>query len=419
MGDRALAHIEKIVDVYSIKDADNVEMVQLLDFHVLVKKGQFKVNDLVCYIEIDSILPDGLSEENKVLYKEKRKELRVATGDDIARVEQEIAEILSSNTIPHFEFLRSCDFKIKAKKYNKLGIVSMGIVFSLDILPSDVKPKEGLDVTDILGITKIIEDEEEDAKLNNHKGIHKFLMKNSLYRKVYWMFHKKDPNTKGDWLPIFPSKSDEEGAQKCYSKMFQKYGNEEWYVSEKMEGQNISAFLYGKNVKKSFLSRLFGKNEEKIFGVCSRTNYYPVHTDGNKFWDTIAKLKFEEKLRKINKNLFIRGEHCGGSIQGNIYKFPETKVFLFEVWDIDQKRKYSYEEFISFCKEYGFEHCPILDDKFKLPNTVQEILDYSNGISVHSPKGQKVLREGIVLRLKNDSSVSFKVRSPEYLVKKK
>lgn len=38
MGSRALAHIEKIIDVYHIDGADNVEMVQLLDFHVLVKK---------------------------------------------------------------------------------------------------------------------------------------------------------------------------------------------------------------------------------------------------------------------------------------------------------------------------------------------------------------------------------------------
>lgn len=184
-----------------------------------------------------------------------------------------------------------------------------------------------------------------------------------------------------------------------------------------MEGQNISAFLYEKKTKQSLFSKLFGKN--KLFGVCSRSNYYPMHTDGNKFWDTVAKLQFEKKLKSIDRNLFIRGEHCGPGIQGNIYKFPETKIFLFEVYDIDQKRFFTYEEFIAFCKEYNFEYVPILDTNFKLFDTVQEILNYSNGISIHAPKGEKLLREGIVLRLKKDSSISFKVRSPEYLVKKK
>ena len=60
MGDRALAHVEKIVKVYPIEGADNIEMVQLLDFHVVVKKDEFKVGDLALYVEVDSILPDGL-----------------------------------------------------------------------------------------------------------------------------------------------------------------------------------------------------------------------------------------------------------------------------------------------------------------------------------------------------------------------
>lgn len=232
MGNRALAHIEKIIDVYPIDGADNVEMVQLLDFHVLVKKDQFKVNDLVCYIEIDSILPDGLSSKDLELYKEKKKELKLATGDSIKIIEDQIKDIVSRNKIPEFEFLRSSEFKIKAKKYNKLKIVSMGIVFPLDILPNDIKPKEGLDITKTLGITKIIEDEIEDSKPNSFK-FHTFLMKYSLYRKLYWFFNKNDPNIKGSWLPIFPSISDEVGAQNIYSKMFQRYKDEEWYVSEK------------------------------------------------------------------------------------------------------------------------------------------------------------------------------------------
>jgi ATP-dependent RNA circularization protein (DNA/RNA ligase family) len=84
---------------------------------------------------------------------------------------------------------------------------------------------------------------------------------------------------------------------------------------------------------------------------------------------------------------------------------------LFDVYDLDTKKLYNYYEFIKFCNDYGFEHCPIIDDNFKLLPTVQEMLAYSNGLSKHAP----VLREGVVIRRKDNFHESVKVRSPEYL----
>jgi len=418
MSRTVMAHVEKIVNVYPIEGADRVEMCQLLDFHILVKKDEVKIGDLVIYIEADSILPDGLSKEDSAKYDEAKLTAEKATGEDLAKAEAEMLEILSRNTIPEFEFLRQKKFRIKALKYNKFKdpfgnkIVSMGIVFPLSILETIPKalgkelPKditEGLDVTELLNIEKVVEDAEDIAKDVSENAVDKFLMQYKFYRSLK---KKMFPKISGTWQPDFPSPSDEENIQKIYSKFLEKYGTEDdgFYVSEKCEG-NSAAYVF-KN------KRNFGIIPSYHFGACSRTRFLKTY-DGSDWWRTARTLDLEKRMKAIGKNLFIRGEQVGYRIQGNIYKFSGPHVFLFEVFDLDKKRFYNYEQFMEFCLKYEFETVPILDDKFKLLPTVQEMLTYSNAQSKLAP----VLREGVVIRRKDNVKESFKIRSPEYLIK--
>ena len=89
---RKLATIETVLSVSPIPDADLIEKITIRGWNVVVKKGDFKVGDLVVYCEIDSVLPE----------------------------------------IPAFEFLRSRGFRIRTIKLKNQ--ISQGIVFSLDIL---------------------------------------------------------------------------------------------------------------------------------------------------------------------------------------------------------------------------------------------------------------------------------------------
>lgn len=396
MGDRQLAHIEKIINIYPIEGADNIEMAQVLDFHVAVKKGEFKVGDFAVYIEIDSILPDGLPIQFHGELAEKKKLRKIS--DDTVKIDEEITEILKNNTRPEFEFLRAKNFRIKAMKYNKFGIISQGILFPTSILPIDTVLKEELDVTEIIGVTREIEDPEDYIEVK-HGWFHRKMMRFKWFRKHFGNKKKSD----GSWPKYFPPKSDEDQVQKVYNKILEKYRNEEFYLSEKLEGQNFS-FSLRKGKKFFFIP-------DDTFMVCSRTQ---IKKGENGFTNTADKLSLEKKLRKINKSIFVRGEHCGGKIQGNIYKFPEAKVFVFEVYDFDEKRFYNYDELKELCNKWEFDMVPILDENFKLLDNAQDILKMSNGLSVF---GNKVLREGIVIRLKKDPRVSFKARSPEYLVK--
>lgn len=59
--ERVLAQIVKITNIMPIKDADQIELANVLGWDVVIKKNDFHVNDLAIYFTIDSVL-DGEKE---------------------------------------------------------------------------------------------------------------------------------------------------------------------------------------------------------------------------------------------------------------------------------------------------------------------------------------------------------------------
>ena len=55
---RKLVTLRKVSEIKSIKDADNIELAILGGWQCVVKKEEFKENDLALYFEIDSFLPE-------------------------------------------------------------------------------------------------------------------------------------------------------------------------------------------------------------------------------------------------------------------------------------------------------------------------------------------------------------------------
>lgn len=417
--------IEKVIKVYPIKEADAIEMTQVLDFHVVTLKGQFKAGDLLVYSAVDSIMPDGLSDENKVLLSATKKKLKgVTTPEQKLLVDKEIEEVKARNTRPEFEFLRGKDFKIKALKYGKftnslgLPIVSQGICFDISILPAEVTPVEGMDVTEILGVLKIVEDpdevlgsevDDEEENTNTVVGkLNKVFMRYPLYRRL----RKEITGTKikGTWQPWMPEKSDEEKIQRLFTKLFAIYGTDAgWVGTEKLEGQSLGTYRI--NNKK-----FFGFIDDVRNGVNSRNVHLPTF-DGSRFWQSVLQEGYIEKLNSIGKDLFIRGEHLGPGIQGNIYGLVKHEIPLYEVYELTKKGtpyKFNHKEFMDFCKLYDFKTCPILYDDFAFPSTVDEMLALADGKSALA----EVWREGIVFRRKEDYRVSFKDKSQEYELRK-
>lgn len=415
MGDRALAHVERVVTSYGVEKADRVEMTQVLDFHVVAKKGEFKAGDLVVYVEVDSILPDGLDPALQAQYDVLKKAMKKATGEDLIRIQKEMEEITSKNTKPEFEFLRQKKFRIKALKYNSIGVISQGIVFPISILPADIVPEVGMDVTQALGIVKVVEDEdevntEEQTVVNKKGAIEKFLdhrfMRYSIYRSI--KSQVKGTDRTGKWEPWMASKTDEENIQKLYSRMFELYGTEPvWAVTSKIEGQSMSAYNH-------IIPLWFGLTSRSDFAVCSRSRHL-IRDDGSRFWQTARELDLEKRLKAIKLNIMLSGEHAGGKIQGNIYKLPEHHWYVFRVFDIATQKRYTHEQMLEFCHKYEFEHVPVVSSKMGMFDSVQKMLDFSNGTD-ELVKGVTVAREGVVWQHLHNPDVTFKIRSPEYLV---
>lgn len=419
MSRTTLAHIEKIVKIYPIEGADKIEMCQVLDFHVVVKKGEFKTGDSVVYIEVDSILPDGLQSDLKASYDILKKELKKATGERIQEIEKEISEIISKNTRPEFEFLRQKKFTIKALKYNfdngfGSKIVSMGIIFPTTILPNDIQISEGLDVTQILGIEKVVEDPNEIvSETSSEISLFEKFLDNKFNRyKFYRNLKKKFKGSKlkGSWDSWLPKESDETNAENIFTKFINTNGREGYYVSLKCEGQNFS--IYNRNS-----THFFGLMKKLNFGVCSHHRNL-VTDDGSHFWDAAKRLDLQKKISNVGKEIVVRGELMGPKICGNIYSLLNYRFFVFEVYDPKTKKFYNFQETVYFCNKYGFEMVPIIDFDYTIPETVQELLEYSNRKDELVP-GKLVQSEGIIIRKKDDMTKSMKAKSPIYLAGKK
>ena len=396
---KKLAYSVKITDIKPIEGADKIEIAMVNDYSVVVKKGEFKKGDLGIYIEIDSILPDGLEPELQIKYNDIKKGREMSTATDEER-KSAMLEIQNHSKYPYFEFLRDSKFKIKSKKYSKFGVISQGILFVPKTLGLEPK-KVGEDYTIKLNVTEIIQDTEESG-VNTKKDcwIIRKLMRFAWFRN--W---RKRHNIPEIWDPTFPEKSDEENVQKIFTKMKGMYGDKEWVLTEKLEGQNIT--IYSEILK----------NNKKRIGVCSRTREVNPKGNNHKFWDTVKRLHLDEKIKNIEGEWFCRGEHCGPGIQNNIYNLPRTEIIFFDFYKKVEGKwvKLNFEDSVKFAKDNDLPFVPILDEHYKLPETAQEMLELSDKNTIFG-YNLKHKREGFVARLRDDYSVSFKVKNPFYRI---
>jgi hypothetical protein len=366
---RQLASVQKITNLSPIEGADKIEVAQILGWEVVVKKDEFKVGELVVYIEIDSIVPEK----------------------------------------PEFEFLRERKFRVRTIKLRKQ--VSQGIAFPLSILPQNKAHKEGDDVTETLGIIKydpeLAEEVEMSNKSKSKSKVLKFFMQFSFFRFVYFSINKKD---KG-W-PAWIQKTDETRIQVC-AKILKNNPNARFYVTEKLDGQSATYYT----TKPS--GGIFKKFKKLTFGVCSR-NIRLGKKDNSNYWTVATKYDIKKKLLDINEDkLVVQGEIVGTKVQQNKYKLNELQFYVFNV--IRNGVRCNYPELVDFCNQYNFKLVPVVSDNWTLncKNTethdiVKTIIDMTDR---KSELNKETPIEGLVFRLYDNPSVSFKAINPKFLLK--
>lgn len=384
MAERALAHVEKIEWIRPIEGADNIELIGVLGWVCVAKKGEFNVGDMAVYIEIDSKCPE---------------------------------------TDERFEFLSNKKFKVKTMRLGKFKVISQGLALPLSLFPELQDRNIGDDVTEALKITYASEEDtarktnkvDPNAKYKSMAKRRPKLFTNPIVRRImrygigrkimFLLFGRKKDNPKKfpDWIV----KTDETRIENA---PFYLQSTEKWIKTEKCDGTSCTFAV--DRLKK-------GKNKFD-FIVCSRNvrqadREQACYHESNIYWELADKYDIEKILTQFAtendyNRVVLQGEGVG-SVQGNPYKFTENQLFVFNL--IIDGTRLGTVEMADFCKSHGLTSVPIIDTAYELPKTMEEMKLEADGYSELNPK---VKREGFVYRSQNGQQ-SFKNVSREYLLK--
>ena len=406
MGERKLAHIEKIEWIKPIEGADNIELIGVLGWICISKIGEFSVGDTCVYFEIDSKLPE----------------------------------------VEWAEFMRSKHFKVKTMKLGKFKVISQGLALPLSAFewnePEDesgvtlwhndsLKRKLeqlsiGDDCTELLGV-KYSVDEDNVRKANNpnpnakynsmasrHQKLFKtkpvrWLMRRLWGKKLLFLFfgRKKDKPLGFPTHFEFIHKTDEERVENMPWVLQNK---NPLTVSEKLDGTSSTYILERKKHNK-FEFYVLSRNVRQM------TPDQKCYHEENIYWEMALKYNIEQHLKgylteyQDMKYVCIQGESVG-SVQGNPLKLKENQLFVFNFINSKDGRIDS-EIAKSIIELWGMQWVPILDTNYIMPDTMEEFKQYATAKSVVNPN---VHREGVVLR-DYKTGLSFKNVSREYLLK--
>lgn len=384
MSERALAHVEQIVNIQPIPNADKIEVATVLGWRVVISKtDNFKVGDKVVYIEIDSKVPDR----------------------------------------PEFEFLRDRKFRVRTIRLR--GQYSQGLILPMSILGNkdyDV----GTDVTKELGVTYYIPEDnirkaekvpksmKYQSMAARHKNLFKkkpfrWLMKREWGRVVLFFFFGK----KKDKPKAFPTKFEfvHKTDETRIEAMPWLLGYEKpLIVTEKLDGTS-STYILERTKRNKFEFWVTSRNVRQL------NEDQGCYHDYNIYWAMARKYNIEQHLREYLEShpnetyVCIQGESVG-HVQGNPLKLDEDDLYVFNFINSSVGRVSSIAG-KRLIESWGMKWVPILDTNFIMPKDMEEFKVMATAKSVVNPN---VLREGIVLR-DPTCDLSFKNVSREFLMK--
>ena len=382
---RALAYTAKCGAIRPIEGADNIELMAVNGWNVIVKKGEFKEGDFCVYFEIDSKLP---MEEWSL-------------------------------------FMAPKHFKVKTMKLNKFKVISQGLALPLNSFNVYIPEEENVDLTETLGVTYAVEEDNkrkaEHTKYDKMKQRHTNLFKKSklvkwLYRrewgrKLLFLFLGKKRDKRG-W-PSWVVKTDEE---RCQNLPHLFPGDEtEWIVTEKIDGTSTTFTMKRKPFNK------------RDFYICSRNVVFDK-PEKQCFYETNVYVEMAEKYNiewllneflndhKDLEFVTLQGETYGAGVQKREYSIDGHDFMAFNLifgYKNGEVERFNPMIMTKILSNYDIPCVPIVSACYVLPETCEELLDYAASDVSQLDGG---MREGIVLRTK-DGKQSFKAVSNEFLLK--
>jgi ATP-dependent RNA circularization protein (DNA/RNA ligase family) len=161
------------------------------------------------------------------------------------------------------------------------------------------------------------------------------------------------------------------------------------------------------------------------FRVCSRNQEKNTSDEENIYVKMAIKYNIEEILRNILldhfRSLAIQAEIIGPGIQKNTCKLSDHEIRIFNIFDLKERRFFSFDELIQFKKETGLPIVNICESGDAFRHTIDELQHIANSLR-YQESGEQA--EGMVVRTKEPiysqylmSRLSFKVISENYLLK--
>lgn len=391
---RELAYVVNIDRIEPIVGSDNCEAAVVGGWRVMTRKGTFQTGDKAVYFEIDSKAPETET----------------------------------------FAFLAPKHYKVKTQKYTFGGkglMISQGLLMSFEDFGWDINAYEVGDfLTETLGVKySVVEDNKRKASVDKYKRMaqrHAKLFKTNklvqwLYartwgKKLLFLFLGNKRDKKAAFWPSWVVKTDEERVQNL-PQLFPP-DDTEWFVTEKVDGTSTT-----------FTMKRLKRNKYEFY-VCSRNVCFDkpekeekLFYETNVYTEMAIKYNAEEVLKNILEThsefefVTIQGETYGKSVQQRDYHMDNVdfKAFnlIFGYKDGTTKRLNPREMTEILTNTYNIPCVPILDEHFKLPNSIDEMVAYADGDSVIDGD----YREGVVLRTA-DGVNSFKAVSNYYLTSK-
>lgn len=367
---RKLVTIQQITAITDIPGADLIASATIQGWQVIVKKSEFKVNDLCLFFEIDSFLP----------------------------------------LEPRYEFLKKTTkfegkegYRLKTMKMK--GTLSQGLALPLSMFPEITSPQQDFDYSLQLNVIKY---DNEQQEYSQKPGL-------------------KAGKPRGSF-PSFIPKTDQPRIQNLVT-YFSTMTDEEFEETLKLDGSSMTCYKVAYNPSRweKFKSFFGFKHPENHFGVCSRNlelkrtanatqtfdNQGKVSVyDQSDFWSTAIKYKIESKLPA---GYAIQGELIGPKIQANHEKVTELQYFVFDVFNIKTGLYLLPTERREFCALHNIPHVPVISKKFKpLQLGLDTLLKHVEGQSMNPG----TVSEGRVYK-HTTKPISFKAISNNYLLGKK
>lgn len=392
---RKLASIQEVKSVNPIKNADAIEVVKVLGWEVVVKKGSVKEGDKIVYFEIDSFLPP--SEKYSFVGKERINPITLGSGFEVKGIRLATVVLrgqVSQGLIVKFEDL---DPEPSGKSIEEL----VEFLNSLEI---------GTEVTDILGVEKF-----EKPEVLGELG------------KIIGTFPSQ-----------YISQSDEERIQ-SEPESYKEIKGKSYYITSKVDGSSITNIWHSGELITATRNNTLGK-ENEIRKLLEKNNIFKKleeHNEDISFQSELYGVKIQKnKLRIVGNRLATFTISQDGSILSLEEMLEKVDKFNLEIPEIIEIGSGDEEELNRILKKIEEINSKREDVdptktssgllKIKVHNvktsnmnyTVEELIEKANGRKYST---SETLEEGFVVRPMGKTNtrkpVSFKVLNNKFLLK--